>query len=120
MYEKEWEELINVHGIAVGTKFTHFNDEHKRHYEVAQVSEEELAFFASDDSEKQPIWFSAAGAYTMFSLEGNITKIWDTKFNKKFKEEQDSRYPHTCEYCGSKCWNGMNYDCSNSQCPTKR
>ena len=28
-------------------------------------------------------------------------------------------YPHTCEYCGSPCWNGMNFVCSNPNCITK-
>ena len=32
----------------------------------------------------------------------------------------DDKYPHTCQYCGSKCWNGgMTYDCSNPSCPSK-
>ena len=28
-------------------------------------------------------------------------------------------YPHTCDYCGSPCWNGMNFNCSNPNCITK-
>jgi len=32
----------------------------------------------------------------------------------------NDKYPHDCEYCGSKCWNGgMTYDCSNPSCPSK-
>ena len=31
-----------------------------------------------------------------------------------------NKYPHTCDYCGSPCWNGVEFDCSNSECVTKR
>jgi len=30
-----------------------------------------------------------------------------------------SMYPHTCEYCGFPCWNGINFVCSNPNCITK-
>lgn len=29
-------------------------------------------------------------------------------------------FPHVCEYCGSPCWNGMEFRCSNANCVTKR
>ena len=31
----------------------------------------------------------------------------------------EDRYPHTCEYCGHRCWNGAIFDCSNTNCLTK-
>lgn len=38
------------------------------------------------------------------------------------EETSEDRYPHTCEYCGSKCYNGLgviDFDCSNTKCPSK-
>jgi len=35
------------------------------------------------------------------------------------QEPTSDAYPHTCEYCGSPCWNGMNFICSNPNCITK-
>ena len=30
------------------------------------------------------------------------------------------QFPHTCSYCGSPCWNGMEFKCSNGDCVTNK
>ena len=36
------------------------------------------------------------------------------------QETTSDAYPHTCDYCGSPCWNGCIFKCSNPNCITRK
>jgi len=71
-------------------------------------------------------WVSA-GCYVVLNERGNA--FWDycERFHEVYRLLESSdvvsvasdKYPHTCEYCGFPCWNGMEFECSNSECVTK-
>lgn len=114
------DKLTNQYGVRIGAII---NDPAGVHAKITAINEDGFSFWTTNLPDKQVNGFIPVEcAYEGFSKGRNSVIGYTEDVAKPAKEEMSfqDKYPHVCQYCGARCWNGgITYDCSNPVCPTK-